>query len=144
MLESILSLFELFALSNDLSPESDEYNDARADFLVDATHGADEAFEELFGNDDNDLGAWHSICRTAGIQNAESLPSITACKKAIKKSNINLCDLERAIQTNTTCGGYATRAELRQSIRKGERYPKKRAKENRLLKAFLVVVCEDD
>ncbi|KAI5831925.1 hypothetical protein K523DRAFT_236335, partial [Schizophyllum commune Tattone D] len=64
--------------------------------------------------------------------------------QAIKKSNINLRNLERAVKSNTTCGGYATMAELRQSIRKGKRYPKKRAKVNRLLKAFLIVVGEDD
>ncbi|KAI4528605.1 hypothetical protein K525DRAFT_147135, partial [Schizophyllum commune Loenen D] len=95
-------------------------------------------FEEAFGSDVNDLEAWHNICRTGGIKDVESLPSITACKKSIKKSNINLYDLERAIKSNTTCKGYATRAKLRRSIRKGKRYPKERAKENRLLKAFLV------
>ncbi|KAI5890730.1 uncharacterized protein SCHCODRAFT_02584257 [Schizophyllum commune H4-8] len=143
MADSILSLFELFAMSNDLTPESGEYNVAQAGFLTNATHDAYTAFEDSFGSDDNDLDAWRNICRTGGIRNAESLPSITACKKAIRQSNINIYDLEDAMKSNTTCSGYATRAQLRQSIRKGKRYPKKRAKENRLLKAFLLVSGED-
>ncbi|KAI4524294.1 hypothetical protein K523DRAFT_269649 [Schizophyllum commune Tattone D] len=138
MSNPILSRFALLVQRNGWSRRDDEYWDRRRRFIGDAVNAE---FEANFGHDEASLPAWQNICRTVGLKKVEQLTTVAACRRALRPVHVNIIDLVCAPQDGVTCRRFPSREALAQYTRDEEKaYPLEWAKENPLLRQFLVHV----
>lgn len=135
--DSITAQFAAIAASQCLRTGSQEYWTARRAFIANAVN---TGFSQNFGYDDSDLRAWQGLCSTVGIDSDE-LPNIRACKEALANVHANIIDLVDAANGRTTCRTFPSAKACAMYTRQtGKFYPKDEAKENPLLRRFLVEV----
>lgn len=138
--QDVLVRWDQYALANGLHRTMDEYWEARRLFIGRVVN-AD--FNEFFGSDKVDLNAWRGLCRTEGIDGADELPTVKACRKALEHVHCNIIDLVDAARQQQICRTFRHPDDLvRYSKDAGKFYPLKSAKENELLEMFLVVMQE--
>jgi len=98
-----------------------------------------ENFTTEFGQNASNLAGWQALCIEVGITDVPT--SITGCRKALRGVFVNIVDLVDARRTGTPVKRHASMKALRAYIKKtGKIYPKKAAKKNGFLKAFLITV----
>ncbi|KAM0714908.1 hypothetical protein Q7P37_009373 [Cladosporium fusiforme] len=95
-----------------------------------------DEFGMNYGVDETKLDGWKRLCNDCGVQQG---PSITKCKRNIKRANINILDLIYAKKEDKIpyhhLGRHALAAYTREE---GMWFPKELAKENGFLKVLLV------
>ncbi|QRV85704.1 hypothetical protein RhiJN_13722 [Ceratobasidium sp. AG-Ba] len=93
-------------------------------------------FNDTYGTDQNDLGSWQNLCRAVGIENAPD--TLSACKKAVTKTNVNLVDLVDMPNTQKPVTRYETVKQLSKYTKKhGKIFPRDEAKAGGILKYLL-------
>jgi hypothetical protein len=75
---SIIENFRLLAIQEGWTKKSKSYKEGRKAFIAEAV---ETGFESHFGVNASSLQAWQNLCRTIGIENADSLTSISSCQK---------------------------------------------------------------
>ncbi|KAJ6505546.1 hypothetical protein C8R45DRAFT_861220 [Mycena sanguinolenta] len=100
---------------------------------------AREEFAHHFGRDENRLAGWQAMCATVGVK--EVPESIKQCKLLLRTTWINIFDLLDAKRTGRPVKKHASAKALREYTKQtGKIFPKKEAKSNQFLKAWLIKV----
>lgn len=117
-------------------PEGHEYRVYRAQALR-------EQFARHYGHDAGKLEGWQSLCEEVRISVVPN--SITQCKKALAKINVNLIDLIDSRRTGQPLGLFQSKALLMRYTCQGGKhkkmFPKEDSKENGFLKGLLKTFC---
>ncbi|KAF7367751.1 hypothetical protein MSAN_00839100 [Mycena sanguinolenta] len=96
-----------------------------------------EEFAHHFGRDENRLAGWQAMCATVGVK--EVPESIKQCKQVLRTTWINIFDLLDAKRTGRPVKKHASAKALREYTKREDKiFPKKDAKKNRFLKAWLI------
>ncbi|KAL0948410.1 hypothetical protein HGRIS_010991 [Hohenbuehelia grisea] len=100
----------------------EELNDAMA-----------QAFNDMYGTDENDIHSWHNLCRVLGI--APLPENLQQCRDAVLTLHTNLVDFvdRRGSQVHI----FGSLEELREYTRNGKYFPKDNAYSGGLLKFLL-------
>ncbi|KAG8723759.1 hypothetical protein FRC09_001845 [Ceratobasidium sp. 395] len=98
-------------------------------------------FNDTYGTDQNDLASWQNLCRALGI---EDIPdSLSACKKIVKGTHVNLVDLVDMPNTQRPARHFETTAALRKYSKKKKKiFPRDEAKAGGILKYLLRPIGE--
>ncbi|KAF1988577.1 hypothetical protein K402DRAFT_391804 [Aulographum hederae CBS 113979] len=84
------------------------------------------------------LDDWQRLCRACGVDDGEVPGSITQCKNALKKKNVNLCDLSEALKNGTVAKSFPSLNQLRKYSKDQHKMVRKsEVKGDRLLKGML-------
>lgn len=75
---SITENFRRLAIQEGWTKKSKSYKEGRRAFIANAV---EIGFISHFGENDSSLQAWQRLCRTIGIENVDSLTSISSCQK---------------------------------------------------------------
>ncbi|KAH8804402.1 hypothetical protein F5884DRAFT_680453 [Xylogone sp. PMI_703] len=95
-------------------------------------------FTTYFG-EESKLANWQKLCRDLGM--LEIPPSITKCRKAIKKVSVNICDFVDAINTGYPIRFFSSKNELARYTREtGKIYPRKHIKKGDPASALLATI----
>ncbi|GBE79462.1 hypothetical protein SCP_0206620 [Sparassis crispa] len=93
-------------------------------------------FGRHYGHHDR-LDGWQALCVEVGIRDVPT--SITACKKILNRTWVNLVDLIDCRRTGQRVQRHRSRDALRQySVDNDKIFPKKEAKRNGFLKVLLI------
>ncbi|KAF7931634.1 uncharacterized protein EAE98_004370 [Botrytis deweyae] len=94
-------------------------------------------FDRYFGNV-SDLRNWQQLCADVRIPQAWNLGSINACRKALSKVHVNICQLLESFQTGVPVRLFSTRDELlAYTIKKHKFYPLSEAKKGGPVRGLL-------
>ncbi|KAI0668367.1 hypothetical protein C8Q78DRAFT_1046767 [Trametes maxima] len=130
--------FLRLAAQHGWNPDSARYRNERFRFYGDAVL---QDFTRHWGDNDSRLEAWQALCYHLG--KAGPYTSIIECKKALKNVHVNLIDLVESKNSARKLRKFTTARALAAYTRETMKiFPKRRAKENPLLKQFLVVVFQ--
>ncbi|EED22065.1 conserved hypothetical protein [Talaromyces stipitatus ATCC 10500] len=92
-------------------------------------------FDNFYGKEYTKLESWQNICTEVGI---EPLSSVTKCKKALSKVNVNLVNLIDCRTTGEKPLLFPSLDALRKYTRKrGRAFPREEAKEDGFIKILL-------
>ena len=75
---SITENFRRLAIQEGWTKKSKSYKEGRRAFIA---QEVEIGFISHFGKNDSNLQGWQRLCRTIGIENVESLTSISSCQK---------------------------------------------------------------
>ncbi|KAJ7590317.1 hypothetical protein C8J56DRAFT_826245 [Mycena floridula] len=141
MQNDILSAFEQLSIQQGLSSSRNSYQRRKLKFIA---RQVQAGFAQHFGSDEHSLEAWQQLCTTVGVPSSESFSSIKECKKALQPRFVNLIDLVDAVNAGRQVAKklvFSSRNRLAEYIRETEKvFPKKLAKKNPMMRAFLIVV----
>ncbi|KAK0480932.1 hypothetical protein IW261DRAFT_1334956, partial [Armillaria novae-zelandiae] len=95
-----------------------------------------QQFTDIYGGNAGDLGAWQRLWEIVGEGDAPT--DIKACRAAVKRVFVNICDLVDFPATQVRPPVFATVAELAEYSRTNRKiYPKENAKAGGLLKTHV-------
>ncbi|TCD65133.1 hypothetical protein EIP91_003064 [Steccherinum ochraceum] len=93
-------------------------------------------FNDNFGNDENDLEAWHKLCRVIGIRPVPS--DIYSCRQAVQATHVNMVDVVQASETGGTVPVFDSEQELSEyTIATGKFFPRDHVESSDLLRHCL-------
>lgn len=77
---SIIEKFRQLAIQEGWTKKSKSYKEGRKAFIAEAV---EIGFIAHFGVNTSSLQAWQNLCRTIGIENVDSLTSISSCQQVM-------------------------------------------------------------
>jgi len=77
---SIIENFRRLAIQEGWTKKSKSYKEGRKAFIAEAV---ETGFIAHFGVNTSSLQAWQNLCRTIGIENVDSLTSISSCQQVM-------------------------------------------------------------
>ncbi|TFK69026.1 hypothetical protein BDN72DRAFT_841113 [Pluteus cervinus] len=93
-------------------------------------------FGKIYGSDEGSLDSWKMLCDVLGVEDVPE--TISACKKIVKRTHVNLVDLVATFVTGKPVEIFRDQGELRTYTRGTMKiFPKERAKSSSLLKCLL-------
>lgn len=95
-----------------------------------------QQFNDIYGGNAGDLGAWQRLWEIVG--DGDMPTDVKACRAAVKRVFVNICDLVDYPATHVRPPVFATVAELAEYSRSNRKiYPKENAKAGGLLRFLL-------
>ncbi|KUL84351.1 hypothetical protein ZTR_06331 [Talaromyces verruculosus] len=92
-------------------------------------------FDKEYGTNYTRLESWQNLCTEVGI---ERLPSITQCKKALSKVNVNIVDLMDCRKSGLKSRLFPSLSALRKYTKEtGRLFPREKAKKEGFVRALL-------
>ncbi|KIK64219.1 hypothetical protein GYMLUDRAFT_71635 [Collybiopsis luxurians FD-317 M1] len=115
----------------------DREDPERLEALNGVRDGIAQQFNAFYGNDENNLNAWHNLYRALGEKDVPG--STEKCKKDIRGFHVNICDLvDYSLHGGSLPGHFNTQEDLAQYSRSsGKIYPRENAYAGGLLKFLL-------
>ncbi|KAG5652140.1 hypothetical protein H0H81_006159 [Sphagnurus paluster] len=95
-----------------------------------------QAFNTIYGTDENDLASWQNLCSILHI--APMPEGLTACREAVAETNVNLVDLVDLPNSNNPVTTFPTEVALSEyTLGSGKIFPRENAYAGGLLKYLL-------
>ncbi|TFK69021.1 hypothetical protein BDN72DRAFT_841109 [Pluteus cervinus] len=93
-------------------------------------------FGKIYGSDERSWDSWRTLCEVLGVEEVPG--SVTACKKIVRNTHVNLADLVATFATGQPVEIFPDRRALKVYTRRTKKiFPKATAKSSSLLKCLL-------